>query len=697
MTPVVAVLWVISLVVAAAACVLLTSRIKRTQKALDRAVQQRYNVLEAVPNGLYIVDSEDRFTHVNEAAEELLRVESGSIVGRNVEAILDPFASELLPAIRLARKSGEPLKDVRHSVAANRWIEFSIMPAGFETLVTLRDITSRERAELKVRANESRLRLITQHIPAVLWTVDRRGIITSLSGAGLAALDLSEDAIGRPLGDVLEGITSMTAALFGSSVQFEAAHGMRWLRHHAEPLPDERGTVVGAVGVALDITEIRETQRQLVDAARRDVLTGLPNRFALEEELRERIAAMRPDKVGPGVLFIDLNRFKMINDSLGHAVGDRVLRVAAHRLRNGIGQNDMLARPGGDEFIVVLDDIRKPADAGAVAHRLLRMFNDPIVIDDRELHVSMSIGASIAPADGTNPDALIRAADLAMYRAKASRRGFVLYEDTMVAASIEQLRIESQLHHAVERGEFMLAYQPIVDAITRRIVSCEALVRWRHPEHGLKQPDEFLELAEDCGLMTEISRWVMREACRAAVILRGIYPDFCISVNLSSRDLAEADLPDAVKRLLAEHGLPPSAVEFEVSEQALLNDRAIAVLRALRSMGTSIAVDDFGVAYSALSHVKRLPISTIKIDRSFLHDIETEQADRAIVRAILALSTSLGVRTVAEGVETNAQWNVLKEMGCERVQGFAVSEAVDLAQFTRLLTRGSSQAALRAL
>ena len=407
----------IAIVVAVIGWILTAQRIKQSKADLDRAVQQRYNILEAVPNGLYIVDSDDRFTHVNEVAEKLLRVESGSLVGRKVEGILDPFASELLPAIRIARKSGESVKDVRHSVAADRWVEFRIMPAGFETLVTLRDITSRERAELKVRANESRLRLITQHIPAVLWTVDRRGTITSLSGAGLAALELNADeAIGKPLADVLSGVTSMTAALFGSSVQFEAAHGSRWLRHHAEPLPDERGTVVGAVGVALDITEIRETQRQLVDAARRDVLTGLPNRFALEEDLRERIAGMRPDRLGPGVLFIDLNRFKTINDSLGHSVGDRVLRVAAHRLRNAIGQNDMLARPGGDEFIVVLDDIRKPGDAAAVANRLLRTFNDPILIDDRELHVSMSIGASIAPTDGTTPDALIRAADLAMYR-----------------------------------------------------------------------------------------------------------------------------------------------------------------------------------------------------------------------------------------------------------------------------------------
>jgi diguanylate cyclase (GGDEF)-like protein/PAS domain S-box-containing protein len=652
------------------------------------AAEKRLNILETVGDGMYIVDEDLCITLVNEEAERLLRVSAGELVGLKLQHVIDPLASELVPEIREARRTGVPVERLQSFAARETWVEVRIHAAANETLVSLRDVSERTRAELRLRENEQRLRLVTQHVDAVLWTTDRDGRFTTVSGGALEQLGIGADElIAQPL-DALVGGNVLKGVFAGKPARVESERAEHWLRHHVEPLSDAASNVVGAVGVSIDITELKRAQDKFFDAAHRDRLTGLPNRLSLEQKLTETVAAAEQDARCFAVLFLDLDRFKTINDTLWHSTGDDVLREVAARLQSAVRGGDIVVRPGGDEFIVLLPHIHEPDEIQLVSQRLLRSLAAPVTVRGRELHVTASIGAAAFPEHGGDGEALVAHADAAMYRAKGmGGNRYAVYDRSMESVAVDRLALENELRGALSRGELELRYQPIVSLTTHELVGCEALVRWRHPERGLILPNLFIGIAEETGSIVAIDRWVLREACETAARMRRVVPDFRVAINVSSRDLREPDLPDLVARVLHEFGLPPSALAIEITESVSLDDSVLPVLRKLYALGVDIAMDDFGIGYSSLSYLKRLPISVLKVDRSFVRDIATDPYDEAIVTSIVAIAKALGLRVIAEGLEDDVQIQRVTALGCHSGQGYRFGKADSVAALMQLTGR----------
>lgn len=649
-------------------------------ESIRSLVEKRYSVLESIPDGFFIVDSQFRFTHVNEQAEELFGLGADQLIGISVESILDPLASELLPEMRRAAKNAQPLERLQYFPATNRWIEIRIQPARDEMLVYLRDISARKKVELHSREQERRLRLLLSQVPAVLFTVDMDMKITSVAGAALSEQDLSEETLlGAPFEALLAGqeqrkacIGAVQRVLAGEAVSYETRVQDRWLQNDVEPLRDGSGSVVGAIGVMLDVTEVRSNADRFAQLARQDVMTGLPNRLALEERLPGLLEHALQNHESVAVLFVDLDRFKNINDTLGHRVGDDLLRAVAHRMLDRIDNRAEIFRPGGDEFVIVIHGIKHKRTVAAISMDVLQAFAEPFDLDGRELFVTASVGASIFPQNAQNTDELVAFADSAMYRAKeAGRNTAKFYDGTMHAHVLERMGLEQDLRQALARGELRLLFQPIVEMATRRVTGAEALLRWQHPLLGELSPQTFVPIAEETGVIVEISRWVLRESCaNAARIRRDGAANFRISVNLSPRDFYEQDLAATLAAVLAETGLAAEALDIEVTENVVLNDLALETLARIAKMKVNIIVDDFGTGYSSLSYIKRLPITAIKIDKSFIDDVALNAYDQGIVKAITTLGNTLGLRIIAEGIESESQYEFLRSLKCEHAQGY---------------------------
>jgi diguanylate cyclase (GGDEF)-like protein/PAS domain S-box-containing protein len=684
----------------------LALRLRRSSVAVDAArsaaadaIEKKLNVLEAVGDGIYIVDHDFVITHVNEEAERLLHGLAGTLVGQRLDRIIDPLASELVPEIAEARRTAVPLQRTHASPAAGTWVELRIHAAATETLVSLRDVSERTRAERLRGDTEHRLQLVTQHVDAVLWTTDREGRFTSVSGGALDDLGLDAGELLSRSSETLIDAAILRDVFAGKPARLERPRAERWLRHHVEPLSDAYHNVIGVVGVTIDVTELKRAEHVLFDAAHRDRLTGLPNRLSLEQRLAEAIADAERERREFAVLFVDLDRFKTINDTLGHNPGDAVLREVASRLQSVVREGDVVARPGGDEFIILLPRAAGPSEIQAVSQRILRAFAAPIDAGGRELYVTASIGGAIFPAHGRDAESLLAHADAAMYRAKGmGGNRYSMFEASMETVTVDRLALEHDLRCAVARNELELRYQPIVKIETNEVVGCEALVRWRHPVRGLIAPDVFIGIAEETGTIVGIDRWVLGEACAAAARIRTGIPEFCMSVNISSRDLREPDLPDFVARVLATHALPPAALSVEVTETVALDDSVLPVLTRLHALGVGVAMDDFGIGYSSLSYLKRLPISVLKVDRSFVRDVANDRYDEAIIASIVAIAHGLGFRVIAEGIEDESQLRRITALGCDEAQGFYFGRPQTLAAFERYLSGSrSARPALRAV
>jgi diguanylate cyclase (GGDEF)-like protein/PAS domain S-box-containing protein len=559
---------------------------------------------------------------------------------------------------------------------------------------------------------KERAQVTLNSIGDAVVSTDVSGQVTYLNAIAEDLTGWSQkDAVGHPLEDVfriIDATTRKTAqnpmilairdnkaiALTPNCVLIRRDGVEAAIEDSAAPIHDRRGAVTGAVMVFHDVSAARAMTLKMSYLAQHDSLTDLPNRVLLNDRLSEAITLSSRYQRKLAVLFLDLDRFKHINDSLGHVVGDRLLQSVAQRLFTCVRSSDTVSRQGGDEFVVLLWEVRQARDAAITATKILEALRKPHHINEHELHITGSIGIVTYPDDGTDVETLMKKADLAMYHAKETGRdSYQFFKSEMNAQAIERQSLEESLRCAIERQELVLHYQPKLNLATGEIIGAEALIRWRRPKRGLVPPGQFIAIAEDCGLIVPIGRWVLRAACRQARAWQAAgLPSLCIATNISSVELRTPGFVSGVRAILKETGLEPRYLELELTETALIEDsRSVTdVLRELKDIGVLLALDDFGTGYSSLTHLKRFPIDALKIDQSFVRDLTTDEEGAGIVTAMIGLGKSLHMQVVAEGVETRAQLEFLQEHGCPQGQGYYFSRPVSAAEFGQLLECGAA-------
>ena len=460
------------------------------------------------------------------------------------------------------------------------------------------------------------------------------------------------------------------------------------------PLTDEQGRVMHFISAGKDITERMQSQERLHHLAHHDILTDMPNRALFVERVNQALNRTQWRKRVVAVLFLDLDRFKLVNDTLGHEAGDRLLQVLAARLQTCVREGDTIARFGGDEFAVFLDDVASPGDVAPIAKKFLEALAPPFIIDGHEFFIAASIGISLYPNDGTDAKILMKNADTAMYRAKQQGGNTCqFYQADMNAHALKRLELETQLRRAMERQEFVLHYQPQIDLNGGAIIGSEALIRWRRPGSDLIPPVEFIPLLEETGLIVPVGEWVLRTACAQHHAWRaaGLSP-LRVAVNISGRQFNGSDLIETVRRVMRDTRMEPGFLEVEITESVIMKnaEKVVETLQILNSMGVRLAIDDFGTGYSSLSYLKRFPIDSLKIDQSFVRDITTDPDDAAIVTAIITMAHSLDIHVVAEGVETSEQLEFLRARGCDLMQGYYFSPPRPGDEIERLFKSGKS-------
>ena len=465
-----------------------------------------------------------------------------------------------------------------------------------------------------------------------------------------------------------------------------------WVHLSLTMLRDQKGAPLRAIGVMQDITGRKSAEEEIRHIADHDALTGLPNRRLFIELTKLEMAQARRNRKKIAFLFLDLDRFKEVNDTLGHGAGDEMLMEVAYRIREGLRKSDTVARVGGDEFNIILPDISRAEDGAEIAAKIVASFQAPFFIMGNELRMTASVGISVYPDDGEDMETLFRYADIAMYYAKKEgRNAYQFYNPAINTRSIERMRMEGWLRHCIERNELSVHYQPQLDIRTGKITSAESLVRWSHPVLGMLQPVSFVPLAEETGLITSIDLWVMNEVCKQVrTWLAGGLPSFFVTVNLSARLFQDPELVFKISKILEETGFRADCLGLEITESMAMGniEKTAVQLSKLTEMGMSISIDDFGTGYSSLNYLKRLPIGRLKIDRSFVKDIRNDPDDRAIIDAVTAMAHSLRMKVIAEGVETEEQLEFLRASGCDEIQGYLVSRPLPAEDFGKLFAPG---------
>jgi diguanylate cyclase (GGDEF)-like protein/PAS domain S-box-containing protein len=581
-------------------------------------------------------------------------------------------------------------------------IAVSLMPKEDDSVrmtIVVHDITVRKQAEAK---------LLLAH---QIFTHTAEGIlITDADQRILEANHGFEEITGYQRDEVL----GQTLQMFESSQHDRAFYDAMWReidqkgqwqgeiwnrRKNGEIFPewlsisevkDDTGAVTNYVGVFTDITMRKESEQRLHFLANHDALTKLPNRILLQERIEHALRLAQRNRSQLAVLFIDLDRFKVINDTLGHHVGDVLLLEVSGRLLGCLRESDTIARQGGDEFVVLLEEFGEDVQyLAAVARKIMASLIQPFTLMGQEIFISASIGISVYPQDGQDMSSLLKNADIAMYRAKEQGKNtFQFYASEANVHSFERLSMENSLRKALERKEFVLYYQPKIDLESDAIVGAEALVRWNHPDLGMVPPDQFIPLAEETGVIVPIGEWVLREACfQNRAWQKAGLPSITVAVNLSAGQFRDESLRSIIASALVESGLPPSCLELEITESMIMHnpERAAAILHSFRDMGMHTSIDDFGTGYSSLGYLKRFPVNTLKVDRSFVRDVPGDADDVAITKAIIALAHSLNLKVVAEGVETKTQLDFLRSQRCDQIQGYIYSAPVTAEEFAKLL------------
>ena len=599
---------------------------------------------------------------------------------------------------RLVTRAGE-IRRLRISAKAHR-----DAGAGRVTQVwgAIRDVTERRKAEQSQRLAS----VAFDNLAEGILVTDARNNIVSVNRAFTQITGYEkEEVLGRNprVLHAQQHDLGFYAAMWRAIQAHGVWHGELWNRRKSgEIFPawqtisivrGEDGEALNYVSILADISSIKHSQERLDFMAYHDPLTELPNRLLLGDRIEHAMQRAQREEMQIALLFLDMDRFKNINDTLGHPVGDELLKQMAQRLRDLVRQDDTVARLGGDEFVILMESIDDPQDCAVLARKVIESIRVPFIVGEHTLHLTVSIGISIFPDDGADSATLIRNADAAMYRAKEiGRNDYHFYTAALTSRAFERLTMETALRRALEQGELVVYYQPKVDLKSGVIRGAEALIRWRHPEMGMVPPDRFIPVAEESGLIEPIGEWVLLSACRQmAAWLKAGYPLDHLAVNVSGRQFQRQGIVAALERVLADTGLDGRHVELEITESVIMEvgDDAANALAALRERGATIAIDDFGTGYSSLAYLKHLPVTKLKIDHSFVRDIPADANDVAITRAIVAMGQSLQLEVVAEGIETIEQMEFLRQLGCDEGQGYAFSRPVPAEDMERLLQAGA--------
>jgi len=581
---------------------------------------------------------------------------------------------------------------------------------GYSLSHALCNVMARKLAEETLSIEKERAQVTLDSIGDAVISGDLAGNITYLNMVAERMTGWSlEDAVGMPLAEVLrivDGVTrEFTRSPFELAVkQNKPVSGGKHcilirrdgseisIKDSAAPIHDSGGRVIGAVSVLHDDSEAQAMILKMSHLAEHDVLTNLPNRLLLNDRLTQAISIARRHRKKLAVLILDLDLFKNINDSLGHLMGDKLLKSVAERLKDCVRSSDTVSRQGGDEFVILLSDIEHSEDAARRAENIISVLSDHHSIAGHELNVTVSIGISIYPDDGRDAEALIKNADAAMYHAKQlGRDNYQFFKQEINDRVVERHSLEAGLRRAMARKEFVLYYQPKINLETGEITGAEALIRWQHPTRGLISPGEFVSIAEEIGLIVPMGRWVLREACRQvrAWLDAGLLPS-PVAINISALEFRSEGFLEGVRDILLETRLAPGYLEIELTESVLMQDgeSTSIMLQALKAMGVQLAIDDFGTGYSSLSYLKRFPIDSLKIDQSFVRDIATDPDDATIVSAVIAMGNSLNKRVCTEGVETQEQLTFLRGKHCSEGQGYYFSRPVAAEEYTKVLRAG---------
>jgi diguanylate cyclase (GGDEF)-like protein/PAS domain S-box-containing protein len=615
------------------------------------------------------------------------------IVGPEAMAVIAPYVADILDHHRASRYERELA-----TPAGTRWLEVQLTPhfgadgALMGAFVLINDITRHRESERALRQSEERLsKFMDASVEGIVFHKD--GVITdaNLPAQQLVGLALNE-MIGRRTVELIAP-DQVPKVLDVMRQGLETAYESAVIDREGARVPVEfivrtvvRGEERLRMTIVRDLRAVEAARARIHHLAHHDALTGLLNRNAFMERLDALMAGGRAGDARGALLFIDLDHFKRVNDSLGHLAGDVLLQTLARRLASLLRASDIVARFGGDEFMVLLPGALPLADVQDVADKLLAALGAPVTLEGRAISVTPSVGIALYPAHAATPADLVKHADAAMYEAKRDGRAtHRLYDPEMSRRALEAFELESQLTRAIERGEFVLHYQPQVRAADGALLGCEALIRWRHPARGLIEPDHFIPLAEEQRLIVPIGHWVLREATRAARRWKDLGRALPVSVNLSLLQLRDPGFVDSVAAALAEAGIAGALLEVEITERMLMDDLDAVRerLQAVRAMGVRVAIDDFGTGYSSLGHLSQLPIDRIKIDRSFVHGVPAHSGNAAIVRAIVMLAASLKREVIAEGVETEAQRAFLVGLGCQQLQGQLFGAPTEGAPFRR--------------
>ena len=548
------------------------------------------------------------------------------------------------------------------------------------------------------------LQTLLEHIPNIVFFKDRESRFLRISHAMARHCNLSDphQALHKTDADIFSAEHAQQALADEQEIVqtgkpvIEKEEKETWPDGHETwalttkvPLRDRLGRTIGTMGFAQDITERKQAELRMAHIALHDAVTGLPNRALLEEKLAEAVAQARPQQKRVAVMMADLDRFRSINETLGHSAGDRLLKMAAERLRRSLQEANTVARLGGDEFAIILPNLAEDEDVEKLPRMIHEILSEPFRVDRSDVRLTAGIGIALCPENGTEAAELLRSADFAMYEAKRKGCGrHSFYSPAFSEVGGRQQKLESDLLQAGARDEFVLHYQPFIEARTGRITGVEALLRWQHPEHGLLPPGQFIPLLEKLGLMRQVGRWALRAACYQAVDWQHLgLGSIRMAVNVSSQQFDEDNIVDAVQEVLTEAKMDPSLLELELTESQVLDDSdaTIGTMRRLKKIGVSLSLDDFGTGWSSLAYLRRFPLDRLKIGGSFVRDIGLERTADEVVKSVLGLGKSLGLACIAEGVETRQQYIYLKGLGCPEMQGFWFSRPLAAVEATALL------------